>query len=268
MDVRARLNVRVSGRPDARPMVFAHGFGCDQSMWRYVAPAFADDFRVVTFDFVGAGGSDPRAWDPVRYATLEGYAADVVDLVRELELRDTVLVGHSVAAMIGALAQVEAPEHFSHLVMVGPSPRYLDDEGYVGGFDRPTIDELLDSMAANYLGWSAAMAPVIAGNPDRPQVGQELTDAFCRMDPEVARVFARTTFLSDARPVLGKISAPTLVLQCAEDVIAPQVVGEYVAREVPDSTLVLMEATGHCPHLSAPQETIASIRSFLDPVAA
>jgi sigma-B regulation protein RsbQ len=263
MDVVARHNVRFAGPAGGRPMLFAHGFGCDQSMWRYVAPAFADDHRVITFDHAGAGGSDPTAWDPARYGRLEGYASDVVEIVRELDLRDVVFVGHSVSAMIGALAQVEEPDRFSHLVMVGPSPRYLDDDGYVGGFGAADIDELLDSLASNYLGWSAAMAPVIMGNGDRPELGQELTEAFCRMDPEVARVFARTTFLTDARDVLPRITAPTLVLQCSEDVIARQEVGEYVAEQIPDSTLVLLQATGHCPNLSAPEETTAAIRSYL-----
>jgi sigma-B regulation protein RsbQ len=249
-------------------MVFAHGFGCDQTMWRHVAPAFADRYRVITFDLVGAGGSDASAWDARRYASLEGHADDIVDLVRELDLHDVVLVGHSVSAMIGALAEVTEPGRFAQLVMVGPSPRYLDDDGYVGGFTREAIEDLLESLSSNYLGWSAAMAPVIVGNPDRPQLGEELTATFCRMDPEVARVFARATFLTDTRDVLPQISAPTLVLQCSDDVIAPSHVGEYVAAHVPRATLVRMRATGHCPNLSAPEETIDVIRSYLDAAAA
>lgn len=247
-------------------MLFAHGFGCDQSMWRYVAPAFEDRFRVITFDLVGAGGSDPRAWDPVKYSSLEGYADDVMELVAELDLQDTIFVGHSVSAMIGALAEVGAPERFAHLVMVGPSPRYLDDEGYVGGFSPEAVDDLLEALSNNYLGWSAAMAPVIVGNADRPQLGEELTEVFCRMDPAVARVFARTTFLSDVRDVLPKVSTPTLVLQCSDDVIAPDAVGEYVADQITGSTLVRLQATGHCPNLSAPEETVTVISSYLDTV--
>jgi len=249
-------------------MLFAHGFGCDQTMWRHVAPAFSDRFRVITFDLVGAGGSDPAAWDPVKYSSLEGYAEDVVELVRDLDLHDVVLVGHSVSAMIGALAHVREPERFERLVMVGPSPRYLDDDGYVGGFSPDAIEELLESLSSNYLGWSTAMAPVIVGNPERPDLGEELADAFCRMDPAIARVFARATFLTDTRDVLPRISVPTLVMQCADDVIAPRRVGEYVADAIPRSTLVLMRATGHCPNLSAPEETVDVIRSYLDGAAA
>ncbi len=249
-------------------MLFAHGFGCDQSMWRHVAPQFVADHRVITFDHAGAGGSDPATWDAERYSSLDGYAADVVDLVEAMDLRDVVFVGHSVSAMIGALAQVQAPDRFGRLVMVGPSPRYLDDGDYHGGFTRPDIDDLLESLAGNYLGWSAAMAPVIVGNPDRPHLGQELTEAFCRMDPAVAAVFARTTFLSDTRDVLPQVSAPTLVLQCSDDVIAPTAVGRYVAQQIPDAELVQLRAVGHCPNLSDPEETVAAIRSYLARVAA
>lgn len=259
-----KLAARFAGPADAPPMLFVHGFGCDQTMWRHVAPAFSRDHRTITVDLVGAGGSNPDAWDPERYGSLQGYADDVVELLDELDLRDVVLVGHSVSAMIGALAQVATPDRIAHLVMIGPSPRYIDDEGYVGGFSPEAIEDLLDSLAANYLGWSAAMAPAIVGNSDRPELGEELTEAFCRMDPAVAQVFARTTFLSDVRDVLPRISAPTLVLQCSEDAIAPDAVGRYVAQQVPRATLVQMRATGHCPNLSAPEETVAAIRDHLD----
>ena len=264
MDVRARHNITFAGPETGRPMVFAHGFGCDQNMWRHVAPAFADRFRVITFDFVGAGGSDLAAFDQEKYSSLDGYAADVLDILRELDLHDVVFVGHSVSAMIGALAEIADPQRFSRLVMVGPSPRYIDDDPYVGGFSEADISELLESLGSNYLGWSSAMAPVITGNPDRPELGQELTESFCRMDPDVARRFATTTFLSDSRDDLPRISTPTLVLQCRDDAIAPTVVGEYVAAAVPDATLVLLDATGHCPNLSAPAETIAAIAAFLE----
>ena len=268
MDILARNHVNVAGPEGAQPMLFAHGFGCDQSMWRHVAPTFADRYRVVTFDFAGAGGSDPEAYDPQKYATLDGYASDVLDVVRALDLRDVVLVGHSVASMVGALATIAEPDRFASLVMVGPSPRYVDDEGYVGGFGREDIDELLASLASNYLGWSATMAPVIVGNPDRPELGHELTEAFCRMDPEVARRFAEATFLSDNREDLPRVPVPALVLQCREDVIAPVQVGEYVAARVPDSTYVVLEATGHCPQLSAPELTSGAIGSWLEERAA
>jgi sigma-B regulation protein RsbQ len=244
-------------------MLFAHGFGCDQAMWRFVAPDFAVDHRVVLFDHVGSGGSDLSAYDPGKYGSLAGYASDVVELCRELELTDVVYVGHSVSAMIGVLAQQEAPELFGALVMVGPSPRYVDDSGYVGGFSRADIAGLLDALDSNHLGWSAQMAPVIMGNPDRPELSAELTNSFCRTDPDIARQFARVTFLSDNRADLPGVTVPTLVLQCSEDVIAPDAVGEYVHRSVPGSVLTRLAATGHVPHLSAPEETVAAIRAFL-----
>jgi sigma-B regulation protein RsbQ len=261
--VAARNNVRVSGDPAGRPMMFAHGFGCDASMWRHVAPAFEDRYRVVVFDYVGHGGSDTSAYDPARYGSLDGYAADVLEICAELDLEDVVFVGHSVSSMIGALAAIAEPERFASLVMIGPSPRYIDDDGYVGGFSREDIDGLLESLESNYLGWSSAMAPVIMGNGDRPELGEELTNSFCRTDPEIARAFARATFLSDNRADLAELSVPTLVLQCSEDAIAPREVGEFVHRSVPGSELVLLRATGHCPNLSAPAETIEAVTAFL-----
>ena len=244
-------------------MMFAHGFGCDQGMWRFVWPEFADDHRIVLFDHVGYGGSDASAFDPHRYASLDGYSADVVAICDELDLEDIVFVGHSVSAMIGVLAAAERPERFGRLVLVGPSPRYLDDEGYVGGFTEQDVAGLLESLESNYLGWSSTMAPVIMGNPDRPELGEELTNSFCRTDPAIAAAFARATFLSDNRDDLGRVGIPSLVLQCAQDVIAPQAVGEYVHARLPDSRLVLMAATGHCPNLSAPEETVEAIKAFL-----
>jgi len=263
MDVLARNNVTVHGPQDAPPMLFAHGFGCDQHMWRHVAPAFAADHRVVLFDHVGAGGADPAAWDPERYASLDGYATDVLEICAALDLTGVVFVGHSVSAMIGVLAAGREPDRFAKLVLVGPSPRYVDEEGYRGGFSREDIEGLLESLDSNFLGWSSAMAPVIVGNPDRPELGEELTNSFCRTDPEIAQHFARVTFLSDNRADLAGVRAPALVLQCADDVIAPAAVGEYVHAQLPGSTLVRMRATGHCPNLSAPDETIAAIRAFL-----
>jgi sigma-B regulation protein RsbQ len=244
-------------------MVFAHGFGCDQNMWRFVWPEFEDDHRIILFDHVGAGGSDADAFDPTRYGALRGYASDVLEICHELDLQDIVFVGHSVSAMIGALAAAEEPERFGRLVLVGPSPRYIDDEGYVGGFTREDIEGLLDSMDSNYLGWSSQMAPVIMGNEDRPELGEELTNSFCRADPDIARQFARVTFLSDNREDLDRVATPTLVLQCSRDAIAPEPVGAYVHSRLPDSELVQLSATGHCPNLSAPEETVAAIKAFL-----
>lgn len=263
MSVLARNNVQVAGREGGRAIVFSHGFGCDQAMWRFVAPAFADEHRTVLFDHVGAGRSDLAAYSPAKYDSLRGYASDVLEICRELGLERPVFVGHSVSAMIGALAAIEEPDRFSALVLVGPSPRYIDDGDYAGGFTREDIEGLLESLDSNYLGWSSAMAPVIMGNPDRPELGAELANSFCRTDPAIARHFARVTFLSDNRADLPKVPVRSLILQCAEDVIAPREVGEYVHRQLPASELVLMKATGHCPNLSAPEETIAAIRAFL-----
>lgn len=244
-------------------MVFAHGFGCDQNMWRFVEPAFTDRYRTVLFDHVGAGGSDLSAYDREKYASLDGYAEDVIELCRELQIQGGVFVGHSVSAMIGVLAAKKAPELFDRLVLVGPSPRYIDDGDYVGGFSEGQIHELLDFLDSNHMGWSQAMAPVIMGNPDRPELGEELTNSFCRTDPAIAKRFARTTFLSDNRADLAGVKARSLILQCSEDVIAPPCVGEYVHRAIPGSEFVLLNATGHCPNLSAPDETIAAMKAFL-----
>lgn len=257
-----RHNVKVGGNGE-RSMVFAHGFGCDQNMWRFVAPAFENDFRTILFDHIGAGGSDLSAYDAVKYASLTGYVDDVVELCRELGVTNGVYVGHSVSAMIGVLAAKQAPELFSELVLVGPSPCYIDSADYVGGFSEAQIHELLEFLDINHMGWSEAMAPVIMGNADRPELGEELTNSFCRTDPEIAKAFARATFLSDNREDLVDVPARVLVLQCSDDVIAPQAVGEYVHRRLPGSEFVLLEATGHCPNLSAPGQTIEAIRAFV-----
>jgi sigma-B regulation protein RsbQ len=262
MNAVTRNNVRVAGSGN-RTIVFAHGFGCDQNMWRFVAPAFENEFRTVLFDLVGAGGSDLSAYDPTKYASLTGYADDLVEICRDLDLSDAIFVGHSVSAMIGVLASLEAPELFESLILVGPSPRYIDDADYVGGFSAAQIEELLESLADNYMGWSAAMAPVIMGNADRPDLGEELTNSFCRTDPGIAKAFARTTFMSDNRADLPRVETRTLILQCSDDLIAPPEVGAYVQRNIAGSELIQLKATGHCPNLSAPDETIAAIRSFV-----
>ncbi len=271
MDVLRRHNVRESGRPDGPPVVLAHGFGCDQNMWRLVTPSFERDHRVITFDHAGAGGALAEAYDVERHGRLDGYAQDVVDILRALDLREVTFVGHSVSSMIGVLAQIQEPERFAALVLVGPSPRYLDDPEaeppYVGGFSAADINELLESLAANYLGWSAAMAPAIMGNGDRPELGQELTASFCRTDPVIAQRFAGVTFLSDNRAELAHVTCPTLVLQCSDDVIAPTSVGEFVHQQIPGSRYHLLQATGHCPNLSAPEETVAAIEPFLSDLA-
>ncbi len=262
MSAIARNNVHINGTGPAA-MVFAHGFGCDQNMWRHVAPAFEDRFRVVLFDHVGAGGSDLKAYSKEKYSTLAGYADDVVEIGNELGLKGAVFVGHSVSAMIGVLASLKAPGMFRSLVMVGPSPRYIDDEGYIGGFKEQQIAELLQFLSENHMGWSAAMAPTIMGNPDRPELGEELTNSFCRTDPDIAKEFARVTFNSDNRADLAKVTIPTLILQCCDDVIAPLAIGDYVHKQIPNSKLIVLKATGHCPNLSAPEEVISAMRGFV-----
>lgn len=257
-----RMNVRTAGSGE-RKMMFAHGFGCDQEMWRLVAPAFEQDFETVLFDYVGAGASDLTAYDAAKYSSLEGYSDDVIDLARACGMKDAVFVGHSVSAMIGLIAARRAPELFSSLVLVVPSPCYINDGDYLGGFDPAEIDELLALLDSNHLGWAQEMAPIIMGNGDRPELGQELADSFCRIDPEIAQRFARVTFLTDSRADIGALDARVLILHCREDAIAPPSVITYVHRAIPGSQLVMLDATGHCPHLSAPEATIAAIKAFV-----
>lgn len=257
-----RNNVQIRGQ-GTKAMLFAHGFGCDQNMWRFVEPAFAKDFKTILFDHVGAGGSDLKAYDKSKYSQLSGYADDVVEIGHQLGLKDAVFVGHSVSGMIGALAVQKAPGMFGKLVMVGPSARYINDDDYVGGFSENQIEELLQFLELNHMGWSAQMAPAIMGNPDRPELAEELTNSFCRTDPEIAKAFARVTFTSDNRADLAKINIPTLVLQCSEDIIASTEVGEFVHRNISNSKFVVLEATGHCPNLSAPDEVISAMKTFV-----
>jgi sigma-B regulation protein RsbQ len=245
--------------------MFAHGFGCDQGMWSRVLPYFTEDYRVILFDHVGAGGSDPAAYDRDKYSDLAGYAHDVLELCEVLGLRDVTMVGHSVSAMIAVAAAVEAPQRFARLVLVAPSPRYVDDPtgGYVGGFSGPDIDELLESMDNNFFAWAAAIAPMVMGNPESPELGAELTDSFCHTNPETARQFARVTFLSDSRDLLSRVTVPTQILQCSDDALAPVEVGRYVHSQIAGSEFTRLQATGHCPHVSAPAETAAAILAYL-----
>jgi sigma-B regulation protein RsbQ len=266
LDTIVRNNVRVIGSGE-RIIMFAHGYGCDQSMWRHVLAAFSGDFRIVLFDYVGSGGSDVSSFDRTRYSTLRGYALDVLDILAELDLKDVNFVGHSVSSMIGALAFLQAPERFATLTMIGPSPCYINDDGYEGGFSRADIDGLLETLESNQVAWSATMAPVIMGNPDTPEHAAELEASFCRMDPYLANHFARVTFLSDNRKDLPNVTAKTLILQCQKDAIAGLSVGEYVHKCLPNSQFVVMEATGHCPHLSTPKEVIRELRRFLSPLS-
>lgn len=260
--VLTRNNVKISGAGE-RSIVFAHGFGCDQNMWRFVAPAFKDRYRTVLFDHVGAGRSKTDGYDPATYSSLDRYADDLLEIYEALDLRDTVFVGHSVAAMIGMLAALKRPELFQRLVLIGPSPCYINRDGYFGGFDPDIMDGMLTYLDDNYLAWAQAMAPTIMGNLDRPELGAELSDSFCRADRLIARQFARVTFLSDNRADLGRLNTPTLILQCSDDPIAPDPVGAFVHKNVKNSRLVKLQATGHCPNMSAPDETITAIEAFL-----
>ena len=257
-----RNNVHVSGS-GTQPMLFAHGFGCDQNMWRYVAPAFADAYRIVLFDYVGSGQSDKSAFNRDRYGSLDGYAQDVLDVVHALDLRDVIFVGHSVSSMVGVIAANREPDRFAQLIMVGPSPRYINDDGYVGGFERADIDGLFEMMDKNFIGWANFLAPAIMKNPDRPELGSELTESFCSTDPVIARRFAEATFYADNRADLASVSVPSLVLQCTDDMVAPLEVGDYLAKHLPGSTVRVMQANGHCPHMSHPEETIALVKDYL-----
>ncbi|HXO99012.1 MAG TPA: alpha/beta hydrolase [Luteibacter sp.] len=262
MSVQLRNNVRVVGDGPAT-MVFAHGFGCDQNMWRLLVPTFAEHFRVVLLDLVGSGGSDISAYDYRKYDSLHGYADDMVEVVREFGRGPVVFVGHSVSAMIGALADIKAPDLFDAHIMIGPSPCYIDQGDYIGGFTQRDIQSLLETLESNYLGWSSTMAPTIMGAPDQPELSEELTNSFCRTDPEIAKQFARVTFLSDNRSDIGRLTHPALILQCTDDIIAPVQVGEYLHRSLRHSTLRLIDNVGHCPHLSEPHASIDAMKEFL-----
>ena len=261
-NVIARNNVKVFGS-GSQPMLFAHGFGCDQNMWRFITPAFENDYRIVLFDYVGSGKSDLAAYEPQRYSLLEGYAQDVLDVCHALELRHVIFVGHSVSSMIGVIAANREPSLFARLILVGPSPRYINDPPYVGGFERKDIEELLDTMDKNYIGWANFLAPAIMKNPERPELAAELTESFCSTDPVIARRFAEATFFADNRDDLSRVKVPSLILQCSDDIIAPESVGEYVHQQLAASALYRMKATGHCPHMSHPEETIDAIRAYL-----
>ncbi|MET0465526.1 MAG: alpha/beta hydrolase [Chitinophagaceae bacterium] len=260
-----RNNVRILGK-GTRILFFTHGFGCDQNMWRYIYPSFEEAYRIVLIDHVGAGGSDLAAYSFDKYDTLDGYVDDILEVIDELQLKEVTFVGHSVGALMGIIAAIRRPEIFSRLILVSPSPSYINEGAYTGGFTRPQINELLEALEDNHLGWSMTMAPVIMGNPDRKELGEELANSFCRTDPAIAKQFARTTFLSDKRHIIGQTPVPSLILQCSSDVIAPVEVGEYMHEQMPASTLVILNATGHCPNLSAPAETISAIQDYLHEV--
>lgn len=262
MSIQSRNNVKVVGR-GRRPMIFAHGYGCDQNMWRLLVPRFEERYRIILFDLVGCGRSDLQAYDRDKYATLGGHARDVVEILTAFAEEPAVFVGHSVSAMIGLLAGIAEPSRFDAHVMIGPSPCYVNDGDYVGGFTRQDIDSLLDTLDSNYLGWASAMAPAIMGAPDKPELREELANSFCATDPEIAKHFARVTFLSDNRADLPKLTQRALILQCSDDLIAPLQVGHYMHEKLRVSTLRIIDNIGHCPHLSSPEEIAQAMNDFL-----
>ena len=261
-NVLIRNNVRVFGEGD-QAMIFAHGFGCDQNMWRFITPAFEKKYKIILFDYIGNGKSDFSSYNKERYASLQGYAQDILDICNELNVKGAILVAHSVSCMIGLLAAIAKPEYFSNSILIGPSPCYINQDNYVGGFEKRDIEGLLETMDKNYIGWVNFLAPAIMANSERPELGQELVDSFCSTDPVIARQFAEVTFFSDNRRDLQKLHIPSLILQCSEDIIAPTEVGAYLHEQLPLSTINYMQATGHCPHLSAPDETIQLMKRYL-----
>ncbi|MDF1706006.1 MAG: alpha/beta hydrolase [Aeromicrobium sp.] len=256
------LNASVRGPSGAPVIVFVHGFGCGQHMWRHVAPSFEADHQVVLLDLPGSGDADEAGYDPDRHASLEGYRDDLAALLQELGLSSVTLVGHSVAAMIGVLLQIERPDLVGRLVLVAPSARYVDVGDYVGGHSEPDIDELLDLLSRNHLGWQDPLSTMVAGSPEGP-AKDELEQAFCRTRPEFAAQFANVTFRGDNRADLPHVTAPTLVLQSAHDVVAPESAGQFVRDAIPGAQYRLIQTRGHAPHLTAPADTLAAIRDFL-----
>ncbi|MBE7177256.1 MAG: alpha/beta hydrolase [Mucilaginibacter polytrichastri] len=257
-----RNNVKILGK-GTQAMLFAHGFGCDQHAWQFIVNAFTDQYRVILFDYTGSGNSDISQYSTEKYSSLDGYVQDVLDICEGLDLKEVLFVGHSVSSMIGLLAAVKAPAYFSKLVFIGPSPCYLNVEGYTGGFETQDLENLFGFMESNYLGWTSTMAPAIMGNADRPELGAFLTGSFCSTDPAIARDFAQVTFYSDNRADLHRLTVKSLTIQCSDDIIAPYSVGEYMHNNTPNNEFVLLNATGHCPHISEPEETIRAISAFI-----
>jgi len=263
VDVLVRNNVKVLGT-GSQTIVFAHGFGCDQDMWRYIVPSFEDNYRIVLFDYVGSGRSTINDYDPNKYNELDGYAQDVLEVMEALDLSETIFVGHSVSGMIGMLASIRCPQYFKHIIMLGPSPRYMNDlPDYYGGFDKSDIEELLTMMQMNFVGWASYLAPIVMQNADRTELAEELEKSFCSRDPHIARQFAEVTFMSDCRTSLQNATVPTLILQCSDDSIAPVEVGDYLHAHLKNSSLRHMSAKGHYPHLSHPEETSQFIKEYL-----
>ncbi len=260
MNIITRNNVKISGAGE-EVLMLSHGYGCSQKMWSLVLPELEKTHRVVLFDHIGSGASEVAYYDKVKYGSLNGYAEDVIEVIQELGIGPVTFVGHSVSAMIGVSAANKRPDLFRGLVLVTPSPCYVNTGDYVGGFTRDAIEGLIHSLEANFAEWARAIAPVLTGNDS--QQGQVLAESFCQIRPDIAKHFARVTFTSDSRSELPKIDLPVLILQCTDDVIAPEGVGSYVHRQIKGSRLVKLMCTGHCPHLTAPKEFVEALRLHL-----
>ena len=252
----------VTGR-GARTLVFVHGYGCDHSMWRFVAPQFADSYRVVQYDLTGMGKSDLDAYDFAQYRSLHRHAQDLVEILVHLDLEDCVLIGHSVGATIASLASSLCPTRISGLALVAPSPFFMNDGDYIGGFARETLDGLVDLMEQNFFGWTGQVTPLIAGDGDTGPATTELSESFCRTDPDIAKHFGRVTFLSDHRADMKLVTTQAIIIQCAHDTLAPVTVGHWLFGNMRDAQLAVIDATGHCPHLTAAEITTDQIRAFL-----
>jgi sigma-B regulation protein RsbQ len=265
--VASKLNVTVTGPEDGPVLLLAHGFGCDQGMWDGVLPYFSGDHRVVRYDLMGYGQSDFAAYDPERYASLDGHAADILAICAELELRDVTLVAHSVSTMMSVMAAIAEPGRFRQLMLIAANPYFMQDsvDGYDGGFSDDDMTEVAGALDSNYFTWAEAMAPVIMGTPEAPEHGERLTASFCRVNPDVARQLLGIMFTTDYRPLLPQVTTPTVVMQCRADAMVPPHVAGYLHENLAGSTLVQLQALGHCPHISAPEETAAAIRAHLRP---
>ena len=261
MDVLKRNNVKILG--SGRPIIFAHGYGLNQNMWQHITPAFAENNQIILFDHVGAGESDISSYNRTKYNSLHGYAADLIEICETLKLEKPIFIGHSVSSMIGILAAIQKPELFEKIILIGPSACYLNRDGYLGGFNQEDIENLLFTIDENFYGWATSMAPALMNNPEKPDLASDLAKTFCKVKPEIASHFARVTFLTDNRSHLNKVKVPTLILQATEDLVAPANVGQFIKDQITGSQLIKLKATGHFPSLSAPEETIKAIKSFI-----
>lgn len=262
MEITKRNNVKIIGK-GSQVIMFAHGFGADQNSWKGIIPAFIPDFKIILFDYVGSGNSDIGSYNASRYNNLSGYADDVIDICKALDLEDVIFVGHSVSSMVGVLASLKMPSLFKKIVFIGPSPRYINDEGYYGGMEEPDLEALLEMMDSNYLGWAGNMAPAIVGNADRPEHWENLSASFCATDPNIAKQFARVTFLSDNRKDLPLLKIPSLTIQCRDDILTSETVAKYILKHTPGNKMVLLDSTGHCPHLTDTDNVIKTIKEFI-----